>query len=82
MSAGDINFMAVGVGAVLAFLLGALWYSPALFHRPWAAVHGYSENEFREMQANAVLAYIVSFVCWFVMCTAPGSLDTHLRYAA
>jgi hypothetical protein len=29
----DVNFLAVALGAALAFALGALWYSPVLFEK-------------------------------------------------
>ena len=45
MSFEDVNFLAVGAAAVLAFVLGALWYSPALLGRQWAAAHGFSEAQ-------------------------------------
>ena len=32
----NVNWVAVVVGAVLAFLLGWLWYSPKLFGEKWA----------------------------------------------
>ncbi len=32
----DVNWLAVIVGTVLAFLLGWLWYSPFLFAKKWA----------------------------------------------
>lgn len=31
----DINFLAVFVAAAASFILGGLWYSPALFLAPW-----------------------------------------------
>ncbi len=33
MAFTEINFLAVGLSAVLTFALGGLWYSPALFAR-------------------------------------------------
>ncbi len=33
----ELNWLAVLVGAVIYFALGALWYSPMLFARPWQA---------------------------------------------
>ena len=32
----DLNWLAVGVSAVLSFMLGALWYSPKMFGAKWA----------------------------------------------
>ena len=37
---GDINFLAVFVAAVSAFLLGGLWYSPFVFLKPWSIENG------------------------------------------
>jgi Protein of unknown function (DUF1761) len=36
----DINLWAVLVGVIASGLLGALWYSPLLFLRPWARAAG------------------------------------------
>jgi hypothetical protein len=51
----DINFLAVLVAIVASGLLGALWYSPLLFLRPWARAAG------RE-PAQDPLAYAVTLV--------------------
>ncbi|MEM7292641.1 MAG: DUF1761 domain-containing protein [Pseudomonadota bacterium] len=40
-----VNWLAVIVGAVLAFLLGWLWFSPKLFGEKWAAGVGVTLNE-------------------------------------
>lgn len=37
---GDVNYLAVIVGALVYFGIGALWYSPALFATPWMAASG------------------------------------------
>ena len=44
----EINYWAVLVAAVSAFVLGGLWYSPILFFRTWSREAGVSEE-----QANA-----------------------------
>ena len=31
-----VNWLAVGVGTVIAFMLGAAWYSPKMFGTKWA----------------------------------------------
>jgi hypothetical protein len=36
----DINYLAVLVAIVVSAALGALWYSPLLFLRPWARAAG------------------------------------------
>ena len=35
MNSIDINFLAVLVAALLNYILGAAWYSPVMFARPW-----------------------------------------------
>lgn len=41
---GDLNLGAVLVAAVSSFLLGGLWYSPALFGRLWSREAGRGEG--------------------------------------
>ncbi|MGH2359613.1 MAG: DUF1761 domain-containing protein [bacterium] len=58
-----INFLAVLVAALVAFLLGGLWYSPILFAKLWVEAHGYTEEKVNEMRKTASRAYLVSVVC-------------------
>jgi hypothetical protein len=37
---GHVNYLAVLVAAVAAFVLGWLWYSPVLFYKPWMRLRG------------------------------------------
>ena len=55
------------VAAGAAFLLGAIWYSPLLFAKPWMRAHGYTPEKVKEMQATAARAYGVSFACFLLM---------------
>lgn len=36
----DLSIVGILVGAALHFALGAIWYSPPLFAKPWAAALG------------------------------------------
>ena len=40
----EINYLAAGVAAVSSFLLGGLWYSPAVFLKPWNRAMGRDED--------------------------------------
>lgn len=73
----DVNFLAVAAATVLAFLLGAVWYSPALFARQWMGANGYSEAKMKEMQANVMPSYGVALVCWFAMATTLALVAPH-----
>jgi small-conductance mechanosensitive channel len=48
---GDVNYLAVLVAALAAFLLGGLWYT-ALFGRKWRELQGITEEKVKEMQAR------------------------------
>ena len=44
MAHADINWVAVMVAAFVAYVLGALWYSPALFAKQWMRLIGVPEG--------------------------------------
>ena len=41
----DVNYLAVLLAAVAAFILGGIWYSPALFAKKWLAYTGRGTGE-------------------------------------
>ncbi len=51
----NVNWLAVVVGAVAAFLLGWLWYSPKLFGVKWAQGVGVSLDKADGPPAAALL---------------------------
>jgi hypothetical protein len=66
------------VAALVAFLIGALWYSPVLFAKAWVRAHGFTPERLAAMQANAGRAYAGSFVAFVVMASVLGLLLRHL----
>lgn len=54
MPSVDINYLAVVVAAVVNMVVGAVWYSPALFAKPWAALVG---RKMEDLQKNAGPGY-------------------------
>ncbi|HEX7171653.1 MAG TPA: DUF1761 domain-containing protein [Candidatus Limnocylindria bacterium] len=69
---GELNWLAVIVGAVIYFALGALWYSPVLFGRQWQRSIGWDpERTPPEMKATT---YVVPFLAYLVMAIAIGLL--------
>ena len=67
-----VNFVGVFVGAVVAFLVGWLWYSPKLFGPKWAEGVGVEMGTAGEMPVGAMVSQIVGLllVSWFVGVTA------------
>ena len=48
-----INWLAVIVAAIVIFVLGGLWYSPALFAKRWIALQGRTEEQMKAQAAAA-----------------------------
>ena len=62
----SMNYAAVLVAAVSTFVIGGLWYSPALFHRPWMRANGFTEADL----AGASQAKIFSLAFVFAVIMA------------
>lgn len=68
----NVNWLAVGIGAVLSYLLGWLWYSPKLFGTKWAEGVGVSLGVASEMPVAAMVVQALGTIClaWIVGVTA------------
>jgi hypothetical protein len=75
----SIHLLPVLVAAVLAFVLGALWYSPVLFARAWVRAHAYTDEQIARMRAGAARSYAISFVCFLVMAAAMALLVARVQ---
>jgi hypothetical protein len=63
---GDLNYLAVLAGTAAYWLLGALWYSPVLFAKPWTALTGADMRE----GGNPAPLFALTFVLYFATVTA------------
>jgi hypothetical protein len=54
-----LNFWAILVSAVVLWVLGALWFSPALFAKPWVAAVG---RQMGEKPKGVVHGMVSSFI--------------------
>lgn len=68
----NIDWLAVIVGTIAAFVLGWLWYSPLLFGKSWAAGNGIEMGTATSMPIVAMTAQLVGLflLSWFVGVTA------------
>lgn len=68
----NVNWIAVVVGFVVAFLVGWLWYSPKLFGTKWAEGCGFDLKNASEMSMPAMGLQILGtfLLSWFVGVTA------------
>ncbi len=64
----DVNWLAVLVAAVAVMPIGAVWYSPMLFSRPWLRAIGKTEEDIRA-GGGTPLPYllVLAFVAWLVV---------------
>jgi hypothetical protein len=53
--------------AVIAWLLGALWYSPLLLAKAWVRAHGYTPEKVASLRANTGKAYAGSFLAFILI---------------
>ena len=74
MDFSNINYLAVGVAAVAAFGLGALWYSPLLFGKRWQSNLGFTDEYLQ--QGNMGKTFGLSFVMMCIMALGMAILLT------
>lgn len=60
-----INWLAVVAAAISTFVLGGLWYSPALFGRAWMSVNNLGKTELAKSNMGKIFG--LSFVIALVM---------------
>ena len=64
----EMNYLAILAGAVAFWILGALWYSPALFSKSWQNEVGLSDDDIKG--GNMIMIFGGSFVLMFFMSVA------------
>ncbi len=75
----NVSWIAVIVGAVAAFIIGGLWYSPKVFGTKWAEGSGLKDWESGDVPASAMVMNFIGLLLmsWFVSVTAAnGALLT------
>jgi hypothetical protein len=68
----ELNWLAVIVGALIYFALGALWYSSLLFGRAWQRSIGWDPE--RTPPEMKPATYLIPLVAYLVMAVAVGLL--------
>ena len=68
-----LHLTAIGTAAAVRFLIGALWYSPALFVRPWMDCAGITPAQARaRMPKGIALDILASVLMAFAMAFLVG----------
>ena len=56
----QLNYLAIFVSALSTFLIGGLWYSPAVFGKAWMRENGFTEESLKG--GNMIKIFGVSFL--------------------
>lgn len=56
----QLNYLAIVVAALSTFLIGGLWYSPAVFGKAWMKENGFTEESLKG--GNMVKIFGVAFI--------------------
>jgi hypothetical protein len=60
----ELNYLAVGASALSTFLIGGLWYSPAVFGKAWMRENGFKEDDMKN--SNMVKIFGLAFLAALV----------------
>jgi hypothetical protein len=71
----EVNYIAVGLAALSAFVLGGLWYS-LLFAKAWMALTGQSEEKLKSGNPAIIFggAFLLNLVAAFVLAMFIGPM--------
>ncbi|HEU5291851.1 MAG TPA: DUF1761 domain-containing protein [Cyclobacteriaceae bacterium] len=60
----DLNYLAIILAALSTFLLGGLWYSPAVFGKAWMKENGFTEESMKGANMFKIfgLAFVLALV--------------------
>lgn len=75
-----MNWLAILIGAVGYFLLGAIWYSPVLFAKKWQEYVNMdmtSPDAKKGMGQIMIISFILMFVCVLGIAILVARLDLH-----
>lgn len=73
------QILPVVAAAVVAWLLGALWYSKVMFAKAWVNAHGYTPEQVAAMQVTQGKVVALTLVAMLLMATVLRIFLNHLR---
>ena len=81
MALPQMNYLAVLVAAIAIFVLGGLWYSPALFAKRWMALQGRTEAEMKAANPLPMpVMLVISFFCGLLVAVALAVVLHHYSH--
>jgi hypothetical protein len=77
MPVPQVNYLAVLVAAVVVFILGGVWYSPAVFAKKWVALQGKDPSVVTGMAGPTPAMFIQVFICGLLISWGMAVLLNH-----
>jgi hypothetical protein len=68
----NLNWLAVGVGTIGAFVLGMLWFSPMLFGKGWST----GSHNIQPPESPPIAAMVIQFLGTFALAMVVGLTET------
>jgi hypothetical protein len=81
MSSSTVNWLAILVAGISAFVIGGVWYSPALFGKAWRKENGFNLEQFQIGNKGKVFGW--TFVLSLLMAVNLGMFlsDPALKFS-
>jgi hypothetical protein len=81
---GNLNLLAILAAAIATFVIGGLWYSPALFHRPWMRANRFTDADLAGGRIGLIfgLAFLFALVMAFNLAMFLEDPETTLAWGA
>jgi hypothetical protein len=60
----ELNYLAIVLAALSTFILGGLWYSPAVFGKAWMKENGFTEEDLKKGNMAKIfgLAFVLGLI--------------------
>jgi hypothetical protein len=80
----EVNYFAALAAAVSTFVIGGLWYSPAMFQRAWMSTNGFTEADLEKGGTGRIfaLAFVLALVMAFNLSAFLSGPETTLAWGA
>jgi hypothetical protein len=82
MGSVPINYLAVLAAALLGFVIGGLWYSPALFGKAWLRAASLSEEDVAAGNKARIFGFTFLFLLIMAYCLAMFLADPTVTLAS
>jgi len=76
MAFGGVNYLAIVLAAVAAFIFGGLWYG--IFATPWMAALGKTEQDIKGSGTPMAVLFLITIIAQLVMAWVLAGVIGHL----